>query len=142
MAIGYELLGSLRSLILGFFNLPLDAAGLEGQIASFRLVQKPIKSATMLYRSQRIRANPETNGTAKDFAHQADIAQIGQKTPARPVMRMTDIVAGHDPFACKFATPRHKIAPVNVHLRQMGWRRDDIRTSRATVKRAALANMQ
>jgi hypothetical protein len=107
MAIGYELLGSLRGLILGFFNLPLDAAGLEGEIAGFRLVQKGVQPAAMLNGPKRIGANPETNGTAQSFAQQIDITQIGQKTPARPVVRMRDIVAGHDGLAGKFANPGH-----------------------------------
>ncbi len=114
VANGYGVLGSLSALALGFFNLPLDAPRLEGQIARFRLIQKSIKTAAMLNGPKRIGADLETDGAAKSFAQQADITQIGQEAPARPVVCMRDIVAGPDGLAGQFANPGHGKAPVKV----------------------------
>ena len=52
----------------------------------------------MLNGPKRIGADLEVHAAAKCFACQGDFTQIGQETPPRPVMRMTDIVAGQDRF--------------------------------------------
>src|SRR5690606_27067129 len=56
-------------------------------------------------------ADPELELPAEHIAQQGHVAQVGQKTPARLVIGVADIVAGLHGLASQFATTGHRMVP-------------------------------
>lgn len=61
----------------------------------------------MLDRPQGVGGNPQSHPLPKNIADQRHLIEIGEETPARFLVRVTDIIAGLDRLAGQFAAPSH-----------------------------------
>ena len=97
-------LGRRLSFRLLFDDLALQRRGAVGELAVAGLQQEIVEPATMLDRAQGGGCDAQSHRAAEGVGDQGHPAQVRQKTGARPVVGMADLVAGLDGDPRQLAT--------------------------------------